>query len=60
MNWQPIETYDAMKKKPKLCVFWFKDMPQGKNYTLPAIAVLDRHFGSRVCVHWIELPEPPK
>ena len=60
-QWQPIETYDKLKRKPKLSVFWFKELkPLWSNgIGLNACASLDRIMGSRTCVLWIPLPEPP-
>ena len=60
-QWQPIETYDKLKRKPKLSVFWFKEFkPLWSNgIGLNAFASLDRIMGSRTCVLWMPLPEPP-
>jgi hypothetical protein len=64
MNWQPIETYDAMKKKPKLAAFYFKGEGTLRKATRgrtpfklePAVA-LSRVFGLRTCTHWCPLPD---
>lgn len=60
MNWQTIDTYDNLKIKPKLALFWFEGVApsrgsQGK-YSLSPMAHLSRVFGSRICTHWIEIP----
>lgn len=59
-EWQPIETYDALKKKPKYAVFWFKAVinERRNELTLPATAKIDRCMGRRVCTHWFEFEEP--
>jgi len=46
-EWQPIETYDAMKKKPTHCLFWFAEKPPSGNggNGLPACASLNRNMG---------------
>lgn len=56
MKWRQIEEYDRLKKKPDLVVFRFKITDHGRNY-LPEMFDVDRYRGSRVCTHWIELPE---
>jgi len=60
IKWQPIETYDKLKKKPKLAVFWFKESSAGRNITLYATPYLSRSMGSRICTHWMPLPDAPK
>jgi hypothetical protein len=63
MNWQPIETYDAMKKKPERAVFYFsaKLSERGKaGIGLRATVQLTRSFGLRVCTHWCPLPDTDK
>lgn len=59
MNWQPIETYDALKKKPAHAVFLFR-AEVGRTMTLDRTIHPQRNFGLRVCTHWLELPSPPK
>jgi hypothetical protein len=63
MEWQPIETYDKLKKKPALAVFWFAGTPPSRGgrgeYCLSPCAQLSRSMGSRVCTHWMPLPAPP-
>jgi hypothetical protein len=58
MEWQPIETYDALKNRPKYAVFYFEAMA-GRMGLEPTIE-MSRRFGIRVCTHWMPLPEPPK
>lgn len=60
-QWQPIDTYDALKKKPKHAVFYFKAEcdDRGRNRLIPIIE-LSRTYGYRTCTHWMPLPEPPK
>ena len=62
MDWQPIETYDALKKKPPLAVFWFEATQPNRpgGHHLYAIANLSRVMGSRICTHWTPLPDPPE
>jgi hypothetical protein len=60
MKWQPIETYDNLKNKPKNAVFVFAaemHNRQKDKIQLPEIYEFSRKFGSRICTHWIELPE---
>ena len=62
-GWQPIATYDKLKKKPELAVFWFRPVKASKYHThtgLRALIATDRFLGSRVCVYWMPLPEPPE
>lgn len=60
-NWRPIETYDQMKRKPRLAVFWFSAVPATRpgGFGLDACANLSRTMGSRTCTHWMPLPEAP-
>ena len=58
-EWQPIETYDAMKVKPNFAVFLFRE-EHGRSFSLYSTMQTTRHYGNRVCVLWIPLPEPPK
>jgi hypothetical protein len=60
MNWQPIETYDALKKKPKLAAFYFVAEGTVRGRSGPRLfftVQLTRNFGSRVCTHWCPLPD---
>jgi hypothetical protein len=58
MNWQPIETYDAMKVKPKRAAFYFKSGVSGNSSFTGAPTVgLTRVYGFRVCTHWCPLPD---
>ena len=61
MEWQKIEIYDKLKKKPKLAVFWFEELKPQWTYGISLAACLNtsRTMGSRVCTHWIPLPEEP-
>lgn len=63
MNWQPIETYDALPKLAKIgrCIFWMAAEVDkyGKN-CLFAGPVLERNYGARRITHWMPLPEAPK
>jgi hypothetical protein len=61
MNWQPIETYDALKKKPKHAMFLFRRESRGGrgDFVLEQTIQPARIYGLRVCTHWIELPPPP-
>ena len=61
MEWKPIETYDKLKTKPKLALFWFEELkPRWANgIGLNACANLSRQMGSRVCTHWMPLPDAP-
>ena len=61
MNWQSIETYDALKKKPKYAVFLFKAEGDDKRRNqLRQTIEFTRTFGYRTCTHWMPLPEPPQ
>jgi len=62
MEWQPIETYDALKKKPKFCAFYVREsIHPTKGYCdLIAMISTERYFGKRVVSHWVELGEPKK
>lgn len=61
MEWQPIETYDKLKKKPKYAVFRVKEkIVEERPYAgLPELVVTERRFGSRIITHWLEIPLPP-
>lgn len=59
MQWEPIERFDAMKRKPKNVVFFVESMKSGKS-NLPAMIVTERRFGWRVVTHYFVLPEPPE
>lgn len=59
MQWEPIEKYDAMKRKPKHAVFFVESMMSGKS-ELPAMIVTERRFGWRVVTHYFVLPEFPE
>jgi len=61
-EWMPIETYDALKKKPEHAAFAVKATTPRRSgdITLAAIIVLQRNYGSREVTHWIELPALPK
>lgn len=59
MEWMPIETYDALKVKPKYAVFLVAEMiPENKRsgIVLGETISIDRHFGRRTITHWIPLP----
>lgn len=59
MEWQPIETYDALKKKPDHAVFWFEEVEHERKYaSLPATARTERDMGRRVCTHWFKFDPP--
>jgi hypothetical protein len=62
MDWQPIEVYDALKVKPKMAVFRFEPVPSknGRGLSLPEHFEMKRTFGSRVCTHFVELPQIQK
>ena len=59
--WQPIETYDKLKKKPKYAVFYVQEkIVVDRPYAgLSALISTDRRFGSRIVTHWIQLPNDP-
>lgn len=59
-EWQPIETYDALKKKPAFAVFYVKELSDGRRHdlALPACVITTRHFGVRQITHWMPLHEP--
>lgn len=59
MEWQPIETYDALEMKPKFVVF-FMEKSDSTGFKLPAEIVTNRVFGRRKITHWIQLPDAPK
>jgi len=63
-GWKPIESYDKLKKKPKHAVFYFEATTpargQHSQNGLPPHIELRRNFGSRVCILWLELPDPAK
>jgi len=64
MNWQPIETYDELKEKPKFAVFYVQPKPSENIYSryadLSEMIITERYFGHRSVTHWILLPELPK
>lgn len=59
-TWQPIETWDKLKKKPEFAVFYVQPKEGNRPYTgLPRMIVTERRYGSRVVSHWMPLPAPP-
>jgi len=59
-EWQPIETYDALEKKPKLAIFRFRPQKSNRHnggFTLPETYEKTRYFGIRTATHWIEITE---
>ncbi len=63
MEWQPIETYDALPEmmRPSLAVFRFAESKDrdGRNF-LRETFQLERRYGFRVATHWMPLPPPLK
>ena len=62
LEWQPIKTYDAYKRKPKgPCIFWYAESVATRvNGThLPAMVADARIQGRRECTHWAKII-PPK
>jgi hypothetical protein len=62
MEWMPIETYDALKEKPKHAVFYVKATQPKRpgGHTLREMIVGTRTFGLREITLWLALPPPPK
>lgn len=62
MEWKPIEIYDAMKKKPKYCVFFVEATKPNRysNHFLREVITTERYYGNRETTMFCELPEPPK
>ena len=61
-DWQPIEIYDKLKRKPKLAVFRFAPVPPAR-LGLDETYEMARRYGNRVCTHWMSLqplPAPPE
>lgn len=59
MEWQPIETYDALKKKPEFAIFFVQEHKGERSYTgLSATVSTERRFGSRVVSHWMPIEAP--
>lgn len=60
VEWQPIEKYDAMKKKPSgFVVFLVAEEPE-KSHGLPQTITESRTMGFRTITHFFVLPEVPK
>jgi hypothetical protein len=61
-QWQPIETYDALKKKPKFAVFYVPatEPTRHGNYQLSELVSTTRCFGNRDVTYWQPLGEPPR
>ena len=57
-EWQPIETYDKLKTKPKFAVFYVDENKDQRNYRGPGVVTV-RYYGSRTISHWCELPDTP-
>jgi hypothetical protein len=57
--WQPIAVYDQLKVKPKRSAFRFAPVNATRSggYVTTEVVEFARHFGSRVCTHWIALPD---
>lgn len=58
MKWHPIETYDALDKKPRFAVFYVAKTTSGRGY-LSDMIVTERRFGYRTITHWMPLPDAP-
>ena len=59
MEWKPIETYDALNKKPRFAVFFVQEKIGERAYTgLSAMIVTERSFGSRTVTHWMQIESP--
>jgi hypothetical protein len=61
MEWQPIETYRVLKKKPKSAVFFYKAEcdEKGRN-RLSEMLEFTPTYGYRTCTHWMPLPPAPE
>lgn len=58
--WQPIETYDALEKKPELALFRFAPVPPSRSGGIKLGEIFDlcRNFGLRKCTHWLPIVQP--
>ena len=59
-DWQPIETYDKLTRKPKLAVFRFASVANSRN-EMDEVYQLRRTYGFRTCTHWMPfIPATPE
>jgi hypothetical protein len=58
-EWQPIETFDALRQKdrPRYAAFYFSSETAGRN-ALPSTVQFSRNYGMRTCTRWLALPDP--
>ncbi len=56
-KWLPIEDYDALKVKPKMCIFYVEETQLGRN-TLKELISESRHFGTRNVTHYMVAGSP--
>jgi Protein of unknown function (DUF551) len=61
MEWQPIETYDALSKKPSMAVFFVQGNPpkERQKVGFGPLVVTSRTFGFRKVTHWMPIPKAP-
>lgn len=59
-GWRDIASYDRLKHKPRLAVFYFPAVTNSSHPSnnLRATVQLQRVFGNRVCTKWMPLPDP--
>lgn len=59
MEWQPIETYDKLKKKPKFAIFFVEEAIGDRSYTWQdAMIITTRNCGSRTIKLWMPIEAP--
>lgn len=60
-DWETIDKYDTLKKKPKNCVFYVEPMiNEDRPYaSLKELVVDKRYFGNREVTHYFQLPPLP-
>jgi hypothetical protein len=58
IDWQPIETFHKLKKRPTYAAFYFPETESGRT-VLPPMVQMTFNRGLRVCTHWLPLPAPP-
>lgn len=56
-NWQPIETYDKLKRKPQLAVFRFAPIPN-ERICMDEVFRMESRYGHRICTHWMPFAPP--
>jgi len=59
MEWQTIDIYDSLKRKPKYAVFYFPALERERKYaSLTEQIGTSRRMGDRECTHFKNVGKP--